>query len=123
MSVVLVIIAIILALIVPNVIGTPHEARVTVAKSDTHTLAAALELYRLDARRYLTTEQGSDAPIHRPVLDPGPKTWADGGSLAALPQDLSGRDVMVVVRQTPLSDHALFQVDVTASVSKGARRK
>jgi general secretion pathway protein G len=52
MMVVLVIIAIIAALIVPNVIGRPDEARVTVAKSDIRTIAASLELYRLDARVY-----------------------------------------------------------------------
>ncbi len=87
MMVVLVIIAIIAALIVPNVIGRPDEARVTVAKSDIRTLAASLELYRLDARRYPTTEQGLDALVHRPVLDPVPATWAEGGYLATLPQD------------------------------------
>jgi general secretion pathway protein G len=87
MMVVLVIIAIIAALIVPNVIGRPDEARVTVAKSDIRTLAASLELYRLDARRYPTTEQGLDALVHRPVLDPVPETWAEGGYLATLPED------------------------------------
>ncbi len=87
MMVVLVIIAIIAALIVPNVIGRPDEARVTVARSDIRTLAASLELYRLDARRYPTTEQGLDALVHRPVLDPVPETWAEGGYLATLPQD------------------------------------
>lgn len=87
MMVVLVIIAIIAALIVPNVIGRPDEARVTVAKSDIRTLAASLELYRLDARRYPTTEQGLDALVHRPVLDPVPETWAEGGYLAVLPED------------------------------------
>ena len=90
MMVVLVIIAIIAALIVPNVIGRPDEARVTVAKSDIRTLAASLELYRLDARRYPTTEQGLDALVHRPVLDPVPATWAEGGYLATLPQDPGG---------------------------------
>jgi general secretion pathway protein G len=87
MMVVLVIIAIIAALIVPNVIGRPDEARVTVAKSDIRTLAASLELYRLDARRYPTTEQGLDALVHRPLLHPVPETWAEGGYLATLPED------------------------------------
>ena len=87
MMVVLVIIAIIAALIVPNVIGRPDEARVTVAKSDIRTLAASLELYRLDARQYPTTEQGLDALVHRPVLSPVPASWAKDGYLAVLPQD------------------------------------
>lgn len=96
MMVVLVIIAIIAALIVPNVIGRPDEARVTVAKSDIHTLAASLELYRLDARVYPTTEQGLDALVHRPTLEPVPQVWAEGGYLANLPQDPWGNGYIYV---------------------------
>lgn len=96
MMVVLVIIAIIAALIVPNVIGRPDEARVTVAKSDIRTLAASLELYRLDARVYPTTEQGLDALVHRPALEPVPQVWAEGGYLAALPQDPWGNAYIYV---------------------------
>lgn len=96
MMVVLVIIAIIAALIVPNVIGRPDEARVTVAKSDIRTLAAALELYRLDARQYPTTEQGLDALAHRPVLSPVPASWAKDGYLSALPTDPWGNPYLYV---------------------------
>ena len=96
MMVVLVIIAIIAALIVPNVIGRPDEARVTVAKSDIRTLAAALELYRLDARVYPTTEQGLDALVHRPVLAPVPDRWAEGGYLGNLPEDPWGNPYIYV---------------------------
>ena len=96
MMVVLVIIAIIAALIVPNVIGRPDEARVTVAKSDIRTLAAALELYRLDARVYPTTEQGLDALVHRPVLAPVPDRWAEGGYLGNLPEDPWGNPFIYV---------------------------
>ena len=74
MMVVLVIIAIIAALIVPNVIGRPDQARVTVARSDIRTLASALELYRLDARAYPTTQQGLAALVQRPVLAPLPRS-------------------------------------------------
>ncbi|MEO6300017.1 MAG: type II secretion system major pseudopilin GspG [Paracoccaceae bacterium] len=96
MMVVLVIIAIIAALIVPNVIGRPDEARVTVAKSDIRTLSASLELYRLDARVYPTTEQGLDALVHRPDLAPVPDTWAEGGYLGNLPQDPWGNPYIYV---------------------------
>lgn len=58
MIVVLAIIALIAALIVPNVIGRPDQARVTVAKTDLRTISAALKMYRLDNGDYPTTEQG-----------------------------------------------------------------
>ena len=96
MMVVLVIIAIIAAVIVPNVINRPDEARVTVAKSDIRTLAASLELYRLDARAYPTTAQGLDALVHRPILEPIPEKWAEGGYLANLPNDPWGNPYLYV---------------------------
>ena len=58
MIVVLAIIALVAVMIVPNVIGRPDQARVTVAKTDLKTIAAALRMYRLDNGDYPTTEQG-----------------------------------------------------------------
>ncbi len=87
MMVVLVIIGIVAALIVPNVIGRPDEARVAVVKSDIRTIAASLEMYRLDARSYPTTQQGLKALIEKPTETPVPDTWAKGGYLPNLPTD------------------------------------
>ena len=83
MMVVLVIIAIVAALIVPNVIGRPDEARVTVARTDVRTIAASLEMYRLDNRIYPATAQGLEALVSRPTSPPEPPNWAAGGYLRA----------------------------------------
>lgn len=87
MMVVLVIIGIVAALIVPNVIGRPDEARVAVANADLRTVAASLEMYRLDNRTYPTTEQGLAALIQPPVVGPAPVNWMQGGYLPNLPLD------------------------------------
>ena len=87
MMVVLVIIAIVAALIVPNVIGRPDEARVTVARTDIRTIASSLEMYRLDNRRYPSSAQGLEALVARPVAPPTPPNWASGGYLAQVPVD------------------------------------
>lgn len=87
MMVVLVIIGIVAALVVPNVIGRPDEARVAVVKSDLRTIAASLEMYRLDNRAYPTTEQGLNALTERPVAAPIPANWMAGGYLPNLPFD------------------------------------
>jgi general secretion pathway protein G len=87
MMVVLVIIAIVAALIVPNVIGRPDQARVTVARTDLRSIASSLELYRLDNRSYPSTSQGLEALVTRPVTPPAPANWAEGGYLAQLPVD------------------------------------
>jgi general secretion pathway protein G len=87
MIVVLAIIALVAALIVPNVIGRPDQARVTVAKADLRTIAAALKVYRLDNGGYPTTEQGLGALVTRPTAPPVPTSWHEDGYLPQLPKD------------------------------------
>lgn len=87
MMVVLVIIGIVAALVVPNVIGRPDEARVAVAGADLRAVAASLEMYRLDNRTYPTTEQGLLALTQRPTSQPVPVNWVEGGYLPTPPVD------------------------------------
>ena len=87
MMVVLVIIALVAAIIVPNVIGRPDEARVAVAQTDIRAIGSALELYRLDNQTYPTTSQGLEALVARPTSPPEPRNWVAGGYLAQLPVD------------------------------------
>lgn len=87
MMVVLVMISVVAALIVPNVIGRPDEARVSVAATDMRSIAGALQLYRLDNGTYPTTAQGLDALAVRPVTPPLPRTWPVDGYLTILPLD------------------------------------
>lgn len=92
MIVVLAIIAVVAVLIVPNVIGRPDEARVTVAKTDLKTVATALRMYRLDNGDYPTTEQGLNALVERPTAPPAPRAYPAEPYLTELPQDPWGRD-------------------------------
>jgi general secretion pathway protein G len=87
MMIVLVIIGIVAAMIVPNVIGRPDQARVAVAKSDLRSIGASLEMYRLDNRSYPTTTQGLSALAVRPTDAPIPVNWPDGGYIASVPLD------------------------------------
>ena len=89
--VVIVIIGVLAALIVPNVIGRPDEARATVAKSDIAAIMSALKLYRLDNQRYPTGEQGIAALVAKPEQPPVPPNWKPGGYLEKLPKDPWGR--------------------------------
>ena len=85
--VVLVMISVVAALIVPNVIGRPDEARVAVAETDMRSIAGALQLYRLDNGTYPTTAQGLAALAERPLSPPIPRTWPQGGYLSTVPVD------------------------------------
>lgn len=90
--VVLAIIAVMAYLIVPNVIGRPDQARVTVAQTDLRTISAALKMYRLDNGDYPTSGQGLAALVERPASGPAPVNWSPSGYLAQLPKDPWGAD-------------------------------
>ena len=85
--VVVVIIGILAALVVPNIVGRPDEARQMAAKQDVATLMQALKLYRLDNLRYPTTEQGLLALVLKPTTGPIPPNWKVGGYVERLPKD------------------------------------
>jgi len=85
--VVVVIIGILAALVVPNIIGRPDEARQIAAKQDIASLMQALKLYRLDNQRYPTTEQGLQALVAKPTNGPIPLNWKTGGYVERLPKD------------------------------------
>jgi general secretion pathway protein G len=85
--VVVVILGILAALIVPNIIGRPDEARVVAAKQDIASIMQALKLYRLDNHRYPTTEQGLQALVAKPATAPVPENWKTGGYIERLPKD------------------------------------
>ena len=85
--VVIVILGILAALVVPNIIGRPDEARVIAAKQDIASLMQALKLYRLDNQRYPTTEQGLQSLVAKPTTSPIPANWKTGGYVERLPKD------------------------------------
>ena len=85
--VVIVILGVLAALIVPKVMGRPDEARIVAAKQDIAAISQALKLYKLDNRRYPTTEQGLQALVEKPSAAPVPDNWKTGGYLEKLPKD------------------------------------
>jgi general secretion pathway protein G len=97
MMIVLVIIGIVAALVVPNVIGRPDEARVAVANTDLRTISASLEMYRLDNRSYPTASQGLAALSQMPSEPPVPPNWVAGGYLPQVPVDPWGNPYVYTV--------------------------
>ena len=89
--VVIAILAILAAMIVPKVMSRPDEARVVAARQDIAALMLALKLYRLDSKRYPTTEQGLQALVAKPSQAPVPDNWKAGGYVERLPMDPWGK--------------------------------
>ena len=85
--VVLTMIGILSALIVPNVINRPDEARVTKARLDVQQIGNALEYYRLDNGFYPSTDQGIEALVSEPSGFPEPRKWNPEGYLKSPPED------------------------------------
>lgn len=85
--VVIVIMSILGALIVPNIISRPDEARMAAAQSDIRQIEAALEMYRLDNGNYPSTDQGLEALVNKPAGYPEPRRWSPDGYLKKLPVD------------------------------------
>lgn len=83
--IVIVILGVLAALIVPKVMSRPDEARMVAARQDIATITQALKLYRLDNRRYPTTEQGLAALVRKPEVEPLPPNWKS--YVERLPQD------------------------------------
>lgn len=87
LMVVVAILGILAALVVPKIMSRPDEARVVAARQDISTLSQALKLYRLDNKRYPTTEQGLQALVAKPTTAPVPDNWKGGGYIEKLPMD------------------------------------
>lgn len=74
-------------IIVPRLAGRTDEARRVKAIADLKSIAQALDLYRLDAGVYPTTEQGLAALVERPTAPPAPARWNPNGYLDRVPVD------------------------------------
>jgi general secretion pathway protein G len=87
--VVLVIMGVLAALIVPNLMGRPDQARASAARQDVGALMQALKLYRLDNGEYPSAAQGLRALVEKPTSGKVPLNWRS--YLERLPSDPWGK--------------------------------
>ncbi len=85
--VVVVIIGILGAIVVPQFMSRPDQAKATAAKVDLQAIGTALEMYRLDNFHYPSTQQGLEALSKRPSGLPAARSWNPQGYLKSLPVD------------------------------------
>lgn len=85
--VVVVILGILAAIIVPKIMSRPEQARMVKVKQDILAVESALDLYKLDNGRYPTTDQGLQALVTKPGVDPIPRNWKSDGYLQEMPVD------------------------------------
>ena len=85
--VVIAVIAMLAALVAPNVFQHVGTAKDATARSQIELLGAALDAYRLDNGRYPTTEQGLNALQVQPTIQPLPSNWRGPYLRKAVPPD------------------------------------
>ncbi|MCF5720138.1 type II secretion system major pseudopilin GspG [Pseudomonas syringae] len=85
--VVVVIIGVLGAIVVPQFMSRPDQAKVTAAKTEVQAIATSLEMYRLDNAYYPSTQQGLEALVQRPGGTPAARNWNPQGYLKSLPVD------------------------------------
>lgn len=89
--VVVVILGILAAIIVPKIMSRPEQARIVKVKQDILAVQSALDLYKLDNGTYPTTDQGLQALVSEPTVQPVPRNWKSDGYLQDLPMDPWGQ--------------------------------
>jgi len=85
--VVIAVIAMLAALVAPNVFQHVGTAKDATARSQIELLGAALDAYRLDNGRYPTGEQGLEALQVQPTFQPLPTNWRGPYLRKAVPVD------------------------------------
>ncbi|MFC0445742.1 type II secretion system major pseudopilin GspG [Pseudidiomarina halophila] len=94
--VVIVILGLLATMILPNVLGSAEQANRQKVKSDIIALENALSQYKLDNGMFPTTEQGLEALLNEPTVEPTPRNYRRGGYIQRLPQDPYGSDYLLL---------------------------
>jgi general secretion pathway protein G len=85
--VVLLIIGIMAGMIAPQILGSQEEAQVKTAAIDIQSLENALTQYKLSNNVFPSSEQGLDALVNEPSIDPIPRNYRQNGYITRLPND------------------------------------
>ena len=94
--VVLLIIGIMASMVAPSILGNQEEAQLKKAAVDIQQLESALEMYKLKNNRFPTTEQGLDALVEEPTIEPLPRNYPSDGFIKRLPEDPWGNPYTLI---------------------------
>lgn len=94
--VVLLIIGLMAAVVAPQILGNQEEAQLKKAAVDIQQLEGALEMYKLRNNRFPTTEQGLQALVSMPTIDPVPRNYPEQGFIKRLPEDPWGNEYQLI---------------------------
>lgn len=87
MMIVVAIIAMLVGIVSVRMGGLTDEARVARVQADISSIEKALEIYKNDNFVYPSSDQGLQALLEKPSIEPVPRNWRQGGYLSAMPKD------------------------------------
>ena len=96
--VVVVILGILVAIVVRNVQGRVHKARVVAVKAQMREFESSLDTYKLDNHQYPASEQGLEALAKKPTTGHVPANYPEGGYIKYVPKDPWGNDYIYTFR-------------------------
>ncbi|AWL10626.1 Type II secretion system protein [Saliniradius amylolyticus] len=94
--VVLLIIGMMAALVAPAILGNQETAQLKKAAIDIQQLESAMQMYKVRTNMFPTTEQGLEALVNQPTMDPIPRNYPQEGFINRLPQDPWGNDYQLL---------------------------
>jgi general secretion pathway protein G len=73
--------------VAPNVLDRADGARIQKVQADFKAIETALKMYRLDNFSYPSSEQGLEALVSKPTIEPIPRKYKSSAYLDSLPMD------------------------------------
>lgn len=90
------ILALLAAVVAPQVLDNREEARLKKAAVDVQQLESAINMYQLRFNMIPTTDQGLEALVSQPTIDPIPRNYPENGLIERLPKDPWGNDYVLL---------------------------
>ena len=90
--IVVLIIGLIAALVVPNLVGQPDQAKIKMAQAQMKSFDMALQMYHLSNSHYPSTDQGLQALVEQPSGFPEPQNWGPEPYMKRIPLDPWGNE-------------------------------
>jgi general secretion pathway protein G len=94
--IVLAILGMIIGMVSSNLLGSSDSAKVQSTAIEIRNLESVLDMYKLKAGNYPTTEQGLEALVSSPEIEPIPRNYPEEGFLDRLPEDKWGNPYILV---------------------------
>ena len=94
--IVLAILGMIIGMVSSNLLGSSDEAKIQSTAIEIRNLESVLDMYKLKAGNYPTTEQGLEALVNAPEIEPIPRNYPEDGFVDRLPEDKWGNPYILI---------------------------